>query len=236
MAFVEEIKELDSLDIHEIPAEAYQDLVDQNKVDENAIYLIKGDNDFDAELNGTSTNAPQTKVVYEALQNKANDFEVLSMEKGGTGATTLEGAQDALGITELKNSVSDGKTLVANAITAKGVSTATDATFATLAANIGNIKGLKYTSVTNKYHKRNFTVNLGMYPDVMIFKVERYDDNTLFYYRAWVQGVGYLDDNGGNYENYWSPNEDGTIDHVGAGSYVANMEKYYNTYFWVFKF
>lgn len=37
-------------------------------------------------------------------------------------------------------SVSDGKKLVANAITAKGVTTATDASFATMAANIGAIK------------------------------------------------------------------------------------------------
>ena len=40
---------------------------------------------------------------------------------------------------ELKNSVSDGKTLVANAITAKGVYTAADATFATMADNIAGI-------------------------------------------------------------------------------------------------
>ena len=42
-------------------------------------------------------------------------------------------------IADLKKSVSDGKTSVANAITAKGVSTATDATFATMATNISNI-------------------------------------------------------------------------------------------------
>lgn len=40
----------------------------------------------------------------------------------------------------LKKSVSDGKTLVAGAITAKGVNTATDATFATMATNIAAIK------------------------------------------------------------------------------------------------
>lgn len=40
----------------------------------------------------------------------------------------------------VKKSVSDGKTLVANAITAKGVTTATDAEFATIATNIGRIQ------------------------------------------------------------------------------------------------
>ena len=42
-------------------------------------------------------------------------------------------------INTLKKSVSDGKTTVANAITAKGVTTATDATFATMANNISQI-------------------------------------------------------------------------------------------------
>lgn len=41
-----------------------------------------------------------------------------------------------------KKSVSDGKILVANAITGKGIATATDATFATMATNIGSIDTL----------------------------------------------------------------------------------------------
>lgn len=40
---------------------------------------------------------------------------------------------------ELKKSVSDGKALVANAVTAKGIQTATDAAFATIATNISQI-------------------------------------------------------------------------------------------------
>ena len=42
-------------------------------------------------------------------------------------------------IEDLKKSVSDGKTLVANAITAKGITTATDATFQTMADNVASI-------------------------------------------------------------------------------------------------
>ena len=45
-------------------------------------------------------------------------------------------------IDKLKKSVSDGKTLVAGAITDKGITTATDAAFATLANNIGQISTL----------------------------------------------------------------------------------------------
>lgn len=47
---------------------------------------------------------------------------------------------DTSDIDDLKKSVSDGKTLVANAITAKGVTTATDATFQTMADNIALIE------------------------------------------------------------------------------------------------
>lgn len=43
-------------------------------------------------------------------------------------------------IENLKKSVSDGKELVADAITGKGVETATDATFTTMAENIGQIE------------------------------------------------------------------------------------------------
>ena len=45
-------------------------------------------------------------------------------------------------LNELKKSVSDGKTAVAGAITDKGITTATDATFATMADNISQISTL----------------------------------------------------------------------------------------------
>ena len=49
---------------------------------------------------------------------------------------------------QTKKSVSDGKILVANAITAKGVTTATDATFATMANNINSIStGVSYINI-----------------------------------------------------------------------------------------
>lgn len=135
---------------------------------------------------------------------------------------------------ELKNSVGNGKTLVANAITAKGTTTATDATFETMAANIGNIKSIKHVKVSNKYHNDTYTVNLGMYPDVLIIKVERYDDNTMYYYAAWAKEVGWIKNFDGC-ANYREPTTDGKIQHIGASS-VSSMKKYYNDYFWCFKF
>ena len=58
-------------------------------------------------------------------------------DPGGTRATF--GGQAAAEINSLKNSVSNGKKLVADAITSMGVQTATNADFATMAANIGKI-------------------------------------------------------------------------------------------------
>ena len=49
---------------------------------------------------------------------------------------------------ELKTSVSEGKSLIATAVTDKGVQTAADATFQTIATNIGSIP-TGYTSVAS---------------------------------------------------------------------------------------
>ena len=67
---------------------------------------------IDSSMSDTSTNPVQNKAVKSYVDN---------------------------GLNTLKKSVSDGKTTVANAITAKGVTTATDATFATMANNISQI-------------------------------------------------------------------------------------------------
>lgn len=60
---------------------------------------------------------------------------------------------------ELFQSVSSGKTLVANAITDKGVSTATDATFATMASNISKINANGYKEETVSYDKTSTGTN-----------------------------------------------------------------------------
>ena len=67
----------------------------------------------DAEMSDTSTDTVQNKVIKKYVDDKTD---------------------------ELKKSVSDGKTKVANAITDKGVETATDATFDVMAENISKIE------------------------------------------------------------------------------------------------
>jgi hypothetical protein len=69
---------------------------------------------------------------------------------------------------ETKKSVSDGKTLVANAITAKGVSTSASATFATMANNIGNIQtDVQHTAtISFAFHESNGTnARIAVYVD-----------------------------------------------------------------------
>lgn len=66
----------------------------------------------DTALSSTSTNPVQNKIIKSYVDN---------------------------GLNTLKKSVSDGKTKVANAITDKGVKTATDATFDVMAENISKI-------------------------------------------------------------------------------------------------
>lgn len=94
--------------------------------------------------------------IYSRVLNKwiayANEVDgIRLLGKADSATIATKATQDANGkditttyatkteVDELKKSVSDGKTSVANAITAKGVQTATDATFDTMATNIGKI-------------------------------------------------------------------------------------------------
>lgn len=89
-----------------------------------------------AELNrieeGIFKNSSQIKdIANEIGKNEdGSDIELPTTDK------TIKGA-----ITELFQDVSNGKTLVANAITDKGVNTLATDTFQTMATNIGNISG-----------------------------------------------------------------------------------------------
>ena len=80
----------------------------------------------------------------------------------------------------LKNSVSDGKSKVANAITEKGIPTATDATFDTLANNIGQI------SSTPTYQIDTFTTDV--YGNLAQYATKTYTFSLPDYDFAWVSG------------------------------------------------
>ena len=72
------------------------------------------------------------------------------------------GAATATEVSQLKTSVSEGKALIAAAVTDKGVETAADASFATMASNIGSIKsGSSYAGT--KAHSKTFEMMMGWY-------------------------------------------------------------------------
>lgn len=104
-------------------------------------------------------NVPTKKTLEEKLlaqKHSASDIisGVLPVERGGTGNSSVDNTPTAnstrmctsggiyTAVNELKTSVSNGKSLIASAITDKGVSTASDATFQTMANNIRSINSL----------------------------------------------------------------------------------------------
>lgn len=83
-----------------------------------------------------NTSFPGT-VTASSFSGNATSATKATNDKNGEDITTTYATKTE--VDDLKKSVSDGKTSVANAITAKGVQTATDATFSTMATNIGKI-------------------------------------------------------------------------------------------------
>ena len=82
-----------------------------------------------------SPNVKGTFVIDGSEGEFAEDAVLDTFSKRETDAFAKKGDLEAL-----KKSVSDGKSAVAGAITAKGVETAADAEFATMAENIGKIE------------------------------------------------------------------------------------------------
>ena len=113
----------------------------------------------DAEMSDTSTNTVQNKVIKKYVDDsnttKLDKTSVVNNNLTSEAGYALDARQanpnvdGSLGaqikatnetVNTLKKSVSDGKTKVANAITDKGVETATDATFDVMAENISKIE------------------------------------------------------------------------------------------------
>lgn len=83
---------------------------------------------------------PQPSVAGSSGSCTGNSATATKATQDGNGRNIVDTYATKTEVDALKKSVSDGKTLVANAITAKGVTTATDAEFATMATNIGKIQ------------------------------------------------------------------------------------------------
>ena len=111
--------------------------------------------------------------IYEAhqeLQNLHNydDTEIKNIIGSGTLSTL---AQDLKGaINEVFQSASNGKTLIAKAITGKGIATSNTDTFQTMATNINNIKvgGGGITPTGTKEITQNGTYDVTNFASVLV--------------------------------------------------------------------
>ena len=147
------------------------------------IYIVKGT------ASGSSVYArwfrkDGTKEAIAIFDINYNTFSGWVKLPNDTRVTTLETQ-----VNELFQSVSNGKTLVANAITGKGVSTATDATFATMATNISKItnytaseKKALATAITNKGVSTSSTASFStMATNIGKISVSGYTEETKSY-------------------------------------------------------
>lgn len=102
--------------------------------------------------------------IYDALNNKVNKSNIVNNLVTTEEGYALDARQgEALDgkITELKKSVSDGKSAIASAITNEGVSTASDASFETMVENIGKIFYKRLGTQLPKYYYANVHATSG---------------------------------------------------------------------------
>ena len=97
----------------------------KNNTSTGELNLLAGSAAVDDKLNKDSSNPVQNKIITTKINELEKSFA------------------------EAKKSVSDGKTLVATAITDKGVATSSTDSFVTMAENIGKISGGGVVSKTN---------------------------------------------------------------------------------------
>jgi len=90
----------------------------------------------DTAINTLELFKPNNELAYIIFGAIGSTQYSLSEDITSTNSDVSNLQED---MTELKNSVSDGKALVASAITDKGVATASDASFGVMASNIRNI-------------------------------------------------------------------------------------------------
>lgn len=114
------------------------DIAKKTIVEGNRIYLAKADGTKLDEGTDLPTSSGSSEADDITIKDTGNNFT----------ATNVEGA-----LLELFQSASNGKTLVANAVTGKGVTTNPSDSFQTMATNIGNIKTTTNTVGQNPLNK-----------------------------------------------------------------------------------
>ena len=98
-------------------------------------------------------NDLDTDTTYSFATGSTEGAFSVTPSRGSAISVSINGWSD------LKKSVSDGKSSVASAITNQGVTTAADATFATIATNIGTVATNKYNAGKTDYNPTNATLS-----------------------------------------------------------------------------
>ena len=110
----------------------------------------------------SETNAKTSEENARNSELAAKNSETIAVNASNLAQIAAEVAAQHGGFNSLKTSVSEGKALIATAVTGKGVQTAADATFQTMATNIGSIP-TGYTSIASssaeftQYSNMDFT-------------------------------------------------------------------------------
>lgn len=110
----------------------------EKKSDDGKLYLKKGTEYIGSGIEFPTDNVPDNVVTYEEeTGDSVVTAENIKLTDTGNNftATNVEGA-----LSELFQSASNGKQLIATAITGKGVTTNASDSFQTMATNIGNIQ------------------------------------------------------------------------------------------------
>lgn len=142
--------------IDKLKKEVVQTLPTQD-IDENTIYLVP------KQTAGTQNVYDEYMYINNAWETIGNTEVDLTNYQTKTDNNLLTTSKQVVGgINELFQSVSSGKAEVASAITDKGVTTASDATFSEMATNIGNIPtgitptGTKSITANGTYDVTNY--------------------------------------------------------------------------------
>lgn len=169
-------------------------------------YSVKSDVPEDAVFTDTTYNiatqssngllSADDKTKLDGIQEGANNIVIANDLTTIATGFALDATQGKIlkdSIDDLKKFVSDGKTKVANAITEKGVETATDATFDTIVENIKKIQtgGGLYGAIINvtTYDTSLFGKEVSLSKDGTVIKTTTIDNNGTCSFES-VQEVG----------------------------------------------
>jgi hypothetical protein len=124
----------------------------------------------DSELSDTSKNPVQNKVVKQAIDDLSERIDDIGEGSGGSSITVdselsttstnpVQNKVITAKLNEVFQSVSNGKSLIASAITDKGIVTISDATFEEMALNISRIpRGVSYIEMNPQIEIVPFTL------------------------------------------------------------------------------